>query len=505
MNSLPKHWEAAPLAEVAEVRLGRQRSPKNADGPEQRPYLRAANVTWDGLDLADVKTMSFSARERETHRLKGGDLLLAEASGSASEVGKPAVWRDELPECYFQNTLIRVRPTIHSPDFLRYHLLFDALSGRFVHNSRGVGIHHLGAQSLSSHVVVIPPREEQWRIVAALDEQLSRVASTEESLEAIRAKLAAYRAAVLRAACEGRLVPTEAELAQAEERAYENALVAWERVRHEKRRADPQQASRRGISRRPLRSASACLHGLPNGWTTARIDDLCWLDTGFAFKSGDFSSEGVRLLRGENIEPRRLRWENTEHLPREMAQAFADLEVECGDIILAMDRPIVSAGLKLARVAAADLPAILVQRVARLRFVDKSHREYVYLALQQREFIKQLGLATTGTQVPHITAESIREYTFALPPIAEQRRIVAEVERRLSVVERLEASVNANLARAKRLRQAILKRAFEGRLVPQDPNEEPASALLERIRKEREARGAKAGPKPTRARRGQKP
>jgi type I restriction enzyme S subunit len=79
----------------------------------------------------------------------------------------------------------------------------------------------------------------------------------------------------------------------------------------------------------------------------------------------------------------------------------------------------------------------------------------------------------------------------ALPPLAEQRRIVAEVERRLSVVQEVEAVIAANLARAERLRQSILKRAFEGKLVAQDPNDEPASALLERIRAQRQGQAAK--------------
>jgi type I restriction enzyme S subunit len=74
-----------------------------------------------------------------------------------------------------------------------------------------------------------------------------------------------------------------------------------------------------------------------------------------------------------------------------------------------------------------------------------------------------------------------------LPPLAEQRRIVKEVERRLSVIDALEEAVEANLTRAERLRQAILKTAFEGRLVPQDPNDEPASALLGRTQAERDA------------------
>ena len=72
-------------------------------------------------------------------------------------------------------------------------------------------------------------------------------------------------------------------------------------------------------------------------------------------------------------------------------------------------------------------------------------------------------------------------------PLAEQRRIVAEVERRLSVIQQAEAAVEASLQRAERLRQSILKRAFSGQLVPQDPDDEPASALLERIRAQREA------------------
>ena len=97
-------------------------------------------------------------------------------------------------------------------------------------------------------------------------------------------------------------------------------------------------------------------------------------------------------------------------------------------------------------------------------------------------------LSSGGVQ-PNLNLSIIRATAIPLPPLTEQLRIVEEVERRLSVVQALEAAVEANLRRAERLRQAILKRAFEGRLVDQDPDDEPAALLLERIRSQREAGG----------------
>ena len=96
----------------------------------------------------------------------------------------------------------------------------------------------------------------------------------------------------------------------------------------------------------------------------------------------------------------------------------------------------------------------------------------------------------TGSTIKHFTGQSFERFAVSLPPLSEQRRIVAEVERRLSVIQQAEAAVEASRQRAERLRQSILKRAFSGELVPQDPDDEPASLLLERIRAQREAEQA---------------
>ena len=126
---------------------------------------------------------------------------------------------------------------------------------------------------------------------------------------------------------------------------------------------------------------------------------------------------------------------------------------------------------------------------------------YISFVLRSPAGQRRLLSGGAGVGRPNLNAPTIDSIELPLPPLAEQHRIVAEVERRLSVVDELEATVEKNLARCARLRQSILKMAFEGRLVPQDPNDEPASVLLDRIREERgteepRRRGVRRTPRP---------
>ena len=208
-GQLPGGWRLASIADVAEVHLGRQRSPRHHSGEQMRPYLRAANVTWDGISLEDVKTMNFDDADFDRFRLTRGDILLNEASGSPNEVGKPAVWDGEIKDCCFQNTLLRLRPRDLNRDYLYWYCYSSALSGRFGEAGRGVNIRHLGKRGLAQFPIPLGPRAEQEHVVAAIEESLSRLDAAEAALDAVRAKMAAFRRSVLAEAFAGRVVPQD--------------------------------------------------------------------------------------------------------------------------------------------------------------------------------------------------------------------------------------------------------------------------------------------------------
>lgn len=205
-DGLPEDWQCLSVGDVSDVQLGRQRSPNNHYGPHMRPYLRAANITWSGIDLNDVKEMNFDPSEANNFELCVGDILLNEASGSPNEVGKPAIWWGEIEPCYFQNTLLRVRtrgPLIH---YLYWHFHFLARLGKFGEAGRGVNIRHLGKQGLVNFPIIIAPLHEQKRIVAAIEEHFSRIDATKASLERCLQRCGVLRRSVLTAAFSGRLV-----------------------------------------------------------------------------------------------------------------------------------------------------------------------------------------------------------------------------------------------------------------------------------------------------------
>lgn len=491
-EDIPAGWTTVALSSIAEVRLGRQRSPARATGPHMRPYMRAANVTWKGIDTSDVKEMDFTPSEYAIYALREGDILLSEASGSPSEVGKPAVWRGEVPECCIQNTLIRVRlGDLSLVRFLHLHFLKDATTGRFAAASRGVGIHHLGAEALVHWSVTLPPLPEQHRIVAAIEDYFSRLDEAVALLERVQRNLKRYRASVLKAAVEGRLVPTEAELARAEGRTYEPASVLLERILEERRRRW-EQSGRKGKYQEPAAPDTTDLPDLPEGWCWASLDQfLVAIEAGKNFRCEErLPNHGeVGVVKVSAVTWGTFNEDETKTCTRPDFVDPANF-IEEGDFLFSRANTIELVGACV-RVHAVRGQVMLSDKILRLRFAGGMD-SWILWVLRSNWGRRAIESLASGNQesMRNISQANLARIPIPLPPFPECNRIVGAIERAMTMLGSNERDVVANLARCSRLRQSILKWAFEGRLADQDPTDEPASVLLERIRAERAASGA---------------
>jgi type I restriction enzyme S subunit len=162
---------------------------------------------------------------------------------------------------------------------------------------------------------------------------------------------------------------------------------------------------------------------------TARLRFLANILPGYAFASDTFRSEGdgVRLLRGINLRPGFLDWDDPALLDNE-AGHYARFALKIDDIVVGMDRPWISTGVRVSRIVEADLPCLLVQRVARVRCGHELHPRFVEFALRTRKFLAHFEPDMTGVSVPHISDTQIGDFRIPVPPYREQQHLVEMVQ-----------------------------------------------------------------------------
>lgn len=177
-------------------------------------------------------------------------------------------------------------------------------------------------------------------------------------------------------------------------------------------------------------------------WPLARLGDVADMVTGFPFSSRGYTgaSDGVRLLRGDNVVQGRMRWESVKRWPKSETTGLDAYVLQKGDVILAMDRPWIEAGLKYAALSDGDVPALLVQRVSRLRGSERLLTPFLKYVIGSPAFTQYVLAFQTGTAVPHISGGQIRGYEFPLPPVAEQQAIadvLGAIDSKIEANERL--------------------------------------------------------------------
>jgi type I restriction enzyme S subunit len=425
-------------------------------------FIRMGNLDHDtiSLDLSDIQRVKPPAGAEGTRtRVRPSDILVS----VTADVGMVGLVPDGMEEAYINQHVALARPVESVyPRYLAWVLASPIGQRQFRDLQRGATKVGLGLEDIREVRVPLPPLDVQHRIVDGIELQLARLDAGIEGLRRTQANLKRYRAAVLKAACEGRLVPTEAGLARQAGRPgdFESGEALLARILEERQRS----WKGKGKYKEPVGPDTTGLPELPEGWAWGTLDALAELVGGITKdqqRKLSTPARSVPYLRVANVQRGYLDLAEMKEIVATEAE-IEELALRPGDVLFneGGDRDKLGRGW----IWSGELPACIHQNHvfrARLYGAGMSPRLVSWYAnTYGQKFFFDEGKHTTN--LASISMSKLRRLTVPIPPPAEQVRIVAEVERRLSVIDELISVLHGNLQRVERLRQSVLQRAFSG-------------------------------------------
>jgi type I restriction enzyme S subunit len=420
-------WERVQLGDLGE--WGSGGTPLST---ESRYY--DGNIPWliigdlnDGVVTSSTKTITEEGLANSSARMLPKNVLLIAMYGSIGKLGITGI------ECATNQAIAFCKP---DPDRADLRYLFHAFMGlrpKFLSRGQGLAQKNISQRILRAWEIGLPPLAEQKRIVAKVDELMAlcdRLALQQQERETRHAALA--RASLARFAD----APTPANLPF---------------LFHSSFSIHPSDL-RKSILTLAVQGKLVRFEAENDAQT---VGDHIEFQNGYAFKSQWFKPDGMRLCRNVNVSHGAVDWSESAFVDDDVAKEFERFALSEGDIVLSLDRPLITTGLKVARIRKSDLPCLLLQRVAKpVPKHDQLDMSYFLLWLNSSEFVDSIDPGRSNG-VPHISTRQVQLLPFVLPPLVEQRRIVAKVEQLMALVDALETQLAASRATAANLLSAL--------------------------------------------------
>lgn len=455
-------------------------------------FLRTTDITSGQIDWDKVPFCEDLPDDAQKYLLDDGDVVISRAGsvGFSHMVQKPR-------RAVFASYLIRFRPRIFQKYFA-YFLKTSAYWQQISDSQAGIAVPNVNAVKLSQIELPIAPLPEQHRIVAKIEELFSELDAGTASLTRARAQLKTYRQALLKAAFEGKLTapwraanPDKLEapetllsrIRKERDTRFAAALDGWQTALSEWRAGGevgrkPGKPSFPRDFRDDLNDIEIVLTELPLGWAWGRLGfATCGVEYGTSAKS---SNDGdVPVIRMGNLQNGAIDWSDL---------AFtSDLEeiekyaLDANDVLFnRTNSPELVGKTAIYR---GDRPALFAGYLIRINQIDSTVLPEFLCYFLNSHTARKHGdtVKTDGVNQSNINGNKLQEYPFPFCSLEEQMEIVANLDAKLSSVDAIESEIATALTRITALRQSILKKAFSGQLVPQNPADEPASALLARL------------------------
>ena len=423
LSDLPDGWAWTTLEEISEIILG------------QSPPSLTYNADGKGLPFYQGK-LEFGETYPTPRKWCTAPKKIAEKGDVFISVRAPVGPTNLCPEksCVGRG-LAAIRGLSNIEPFFIFYLMRayeDELADRGV----GTTFNAITGNQLKTFEIPLSPLPEQHRIVAKIEELFTKLDAGINELHKAQSQLKRYRRSVLKAAFEGKLTEV------------------W-RAKH----------------LGEIKPALVIAGDLPDGWIRTKLEEISEIILGQSPPSSTYNTDG----KGLPFYQGKLEFGEIYPTPRKWCTAPKKI-AEKGDVLTSVRAPVGPTNLCLEK-------SCIGRGLAAIRGL--SDIEPFFILYLMRAYEDALAGKGTGTTFNAITGNQLKTFEIPLPPLPEQQAIVSEVESRLSVAGKVEKTITEELKRAEQLRQSILKKAFSGKLVPQDPNDEPASVLLERIKAEK--------------------
>lgn len=447
-SKLPQGWVECQLGEVFETSSGG--TPKRGN-PE---YYQNGTIPW--LKSGELNnSIIYSAEEFITEQglnnssakiFPKGSLLIALYGAT---VGKLGVLdfdsaTNQAVCCIYQNDE-------YNRDFLFYYLLFQ--KEYLVNQGKGGAQPNISQEIVKSLLIPFPPLNEQKRIVEKIESEFAKIGEGLDYLEQAKKQIKQYRQSVLKAAFDGKLTQQ-----------YQN-----------------EESAELLLQKINPKASFKYNDKLPQGWVECSIKDIAKnIQYGYT-ESANMDKIGPRFLRITDIQKDNVNWNLVPYCKID-DNIKSKYLLKNGDFVFARTGATVGKSYLIDNLKE---ESVYASYLIRIRFYDISFTKYVKYYFQSSNYWSQISESKVGVGQPNVNGTVLSNLKIPFPSLNEQKQIVQEIEKRFAVADEVEKVVEQNIEKAKQLKQSILKKAFEGRLVPQDPTDEPASILLNKIKQER--------------------
>jgi type I restriction enzyme S subunit len=420
--TLPSHWASIKLRDVISIIESGGRPKGGVRGIlEGIPSIGGEHLVYNGrFNFDEIRYIPREYYKKMTRgKIKKYDVLVVK---DGATTGKTSFVGDDFPfpESAINEHVFILRPKDDLiPKFLFYWFQSSLGQECVADNFRGAAQGGITLGILDNSSFPLAPLPEQERIVSRIEELFSNLESGVMALEHVRAELKSYKASILKAACKGKIL---------ESKGIENSES-----------------------------------GLPMGWNWSSVEELNPPNRKCAYgvlQPGEDKTDGVVFLRVGDINDGRIDIHNLKRIDPIIAAKYPRTKLQGGEVLITLVGAIGRTALVPESLAGANT----ARAVGVIPIKDGVHAPWVEIWFRNSEKVIEMTSKAHEVARKTLNLEDVRSAKVALPPLGEQRRIVEEVERRLSVVSEVESAVEVGLVRAARLRQSVLKSAFEGRL-----------------------------------------